>query len=1606
MASADDEGGPVEGEDGGELEQQDLQQEQQQLEQQQLEQQSQPRQQHDVGPQQREVRELRKALESRDHALREIKTKTKEFVQKLRADIAQRDEELKAAAEREQTLKSKARSAVTKLQENLAQVKTQLEDAHVKLNETQGKADEAEQLREKLAQIETGELASRNAAETQAQERISSLEADLAVVRKQLAERIDDAETQAQERAALETNLAAAKAQIEASQSLEQEFAKAKDKFAQAEAARDEAQARIVNLEANLADVSSKAQEESARLAAQLEESHEQLARIQEQVSEAKNGQEASSAERQAHERIAALEADLADAANKAEEANADLAAVRKELVDTRAERDASARDVDATVRERIAALEAEIAHAKNAEVTSPRSTGASAAVPEEDLLGFGDMEVSSAAAEPGPPAKDAIETHETDWERLCRDLQEEVNDLRDKLATRDKLAGLEQKGLESRRDFDIEEEEEEEEVSAAPSRNEEDGDDNDDDDDDKVANQGNAAWRAQVDELEETVARLQSEREASTKTFAEAENAHQERILALKSRVQALEEDLAEAKRDSAETSAAQSNETKAALEAALAEKQSALDESAQSLSQTQNELAEARRALEEAQANAAEALDKEGKVSREKIQALERKLAETESDLAAAAASNTQEHALIAQLQGKLTDREGAVASLETQLSQAQATANARETALGELETALAEANTASAKAGEDAAALRTERDHAAEQLREYEERSAQDVESRERELASLKEVLRESESDRDELREALARANASIARLEEAEVAMQARHREEIDRFERAQEKAEAGHREALQSVQERQALAVAARIEQESLVERLEDDLKRERAEASEMKRKAKAYVDALMKKQGDAVQAARSEAEKEVAAATKAHAAELETLREELESAQHELASLAQVKDARIKELEGLLVETASATRREAEAIRLTEQEMQSIVDAKAEEVRTHKRLRQQAKKEALSLASQVEDLQERLQMMTRRVDSVLLPRLREASSSARDIEWRLDAALSANEAQDHRSRVQSFGSSGRISSFSHASVATDSSNDGLDVGSDDENDDEEANVFGHGAAAMGSKKEDEENEGGARARRPSEDASQQQQEQRKSNMQASAARVDRLQRQLAVLNSSLARIQGKSREICDLALEETSPWTVLSDSLRRTVEDCFVTGAAAGLLKMVSVLGREDVWVPCTSAESLCEESMPFGAAGVCNVTTGICACPEGYSGKDDWMLFNDCRVNEDLQLAVWVIAVFIAVITFCTSTFGIIYLLCHWNIADKQLRRLSSMHPKLQKANSKTSLSSFDSPPPSPVVTRESRLESLERMPTPNESLRSKRRTKQIRKRQRWTFLSMTLFLAWSFGAIMYYLSFLAGNYRYDSFFAQDFGMCLSATSIFAGLWAFFLIWFQQLPSLRLYGKLFGVESLLIRRPKFVQYSTYARIAAISIINVVLLLIYPYAVDTSVEAQTMLDSVLLIFLTIYVLDFVVTALFLARILYKLFMTLKTLSNLAKERGVTSGAEQTTFNKALATIIIVTKVILVLGPIAVLLLMAAAFVRSVRTRMYLALNLVVLIGNLVCAFAVFIFVFRLAGEKRRRSLPSAPTNMDFSSDDEEAVSPSVSHMRL
>jgi len=60
---------------------------------------------------------------------------------------------------------------------------------------------------------------------------------------------------------------------------------------------------------------------------------------------------------------------------------------------------------------------------------------------------------------------------------------------------------------------------------------------------------------------------------------------------------------------------------------------------------------------------------------------------------------------------------------------------------------------------------------------------------------------------------------------------------------------------------------------------------------------------------------------------------------------------------------------------------------------------------------------------------------------------------------------------------------------------------------------------------------------------------------------------------------------------------------------------------------------------------------------GICNETTGLCICPEGYNGVDDFEVFNDCHIQINIRLYIRYGLIALSVFQSLFALFSMLYL-------------------------------------------------------------------------------------------------------------------------------------------------------------------------------------------------------------------------------------------------------------------------------------------------------------------------------------------------------------
>jgi len=236
---------------------------------------------------------------------------------------------------------------------------------------------------------------------------------------------------------------------------------------------------------------------------------------------------------------------------------------------------------------------------------------------------------------------------------------------------------------------------------------------------------------------------------------------------------------------------------------------------------------------------------------------------------------------------------------------------------------------------------------------------------------------------------------------------------------------------------------------------------------------------------------------------------------------------------------------------------------------------------------------------------------------------------------------------------------------------------------------------------------------------------------------------------------------------------------------------------------------------------------------------------------------------------------------------------------------------------------------------------------------------------------------------AMLYYVSFFFDNYRFQGNWFQDVTLALCVPSVYAGLWIYFYIWYLGLPNLKMYGRLFKVESIFIRHPNFIKKSVYARIILLNIVGFSLLFIVPTIWP---ETRDMCDRWFLILAFAELIDMFVCFFFVLLILRKLFRCLEDLNVNALANKQAGGVDKNVFARAIATINIMICAVTVVQPIAATMIALCAFWEPAKTRVFLFVNIAASCGMFASCLCIFIIMRHMKGVKSNRSPNSALSN--------------------
>jgi hypothetical protein len=429
-----------------------------------------------------------------------------------------------------------------------------------------------------------------------------------------------------------------------------------------------------------------------------------------------------------------------------------------------------------------------------------------------------------------------------------------------------------------------------------------------------------------------------------------------------------------------------------------------------------------------------------------------------------------------------------------------------------------------------------------------------------------------------------------------------------------------------------------------------------------------------------------------------------------------------------------------------------------------------------------------------------------------------------------------------------------------------------------------------------------------------------------------------------------------------------------------------------------------------TGCDPACGRAQWLGVAGTCvNRTVDgavrfFCQCPSGFSGSDDFAEYGDCHVKMSLQRALWITNIAMSAVVLLAAAGGLVFLAFFWDFAPPALRRgptalahFGSRSKHSHAGGKKSSSGSSNELPsawPSPPISNAPPNSTDAVAPEPINRSEQKLRRRKL-NRQRITLMSLLLLVFFGGSMLIYYVPFLFGQTRAGHFWYQDLAGACATNSLFIALWFFFWTWYGNLPSLRLYGRLFGVDSVLIRRPQLIKVMVACRVVIINVVTVLLLCGLDIVGLNSPSQRALLDQLFLWWCFALSVDFTVHSLVLCAVLGKLFDQLVSLSTETLHHGVTGGGESKIFATAVATIKLCRRsVVLLMVPAITIFVLSATFA-PLQNNLYIALNANIAVANVGALIVCFIYVARMRGV---REVPKTSTAIANTSDAEHLSS--------
>ena len=219
---------------------------------------------------------------------------------------------------------------------------------------------------------------------------------------------------------------------------------------------------------------------------------------------------------------------------------------------------------------------------------------------------------------------------------------------------------------------------------------------------------------------------------------------------------------------------------------------------------------------------------------------------------------------------------------------------------------------------------------------------------------------------------------------------------------------------------------------------------------------------------------------------------------------------------------------------------------------------------------------------------------------------------------------------------------------------------------------------------------------------------------------------------------------------------------------------------------------------------SICEQpGFISGVKGVCNNITGLCDCPEGFSGLDFWMPSKSCEVSE---VAAKALSSVVLALTACTIIIaGYFFISTFIRLGYyREIKASLSINSRAPESIETTTLSG--------IMERDfstSRRTLKRKKAKPSQHL--------LEKRKRWIVATMGMLVMNPVLHLPYFILLVLDEpiYRYQVPYLLDISMSLALAIIPGCLWMVAYVYYMTLPGLERLRKILQVESFLFNRDR-----------------------------------------------------------------------------------------------------------------------------------------------------------------------------------------------